>query len=808
MQDLDVLSDRLTKERATLSALRADYIALADGRFHWLSTLCLFLRTLVGGARSGDVYAVWSRDLGVDARAGLRAELDDAGAAAIERCGRALKTERLRLSRLRADYASVTRSRFHALRMLWFSCKAVFGGVSPRDSFAAWSPAIPVGTGISAPQSLVGAPSEEGRDDWYTSDSGSHAFRDAALAPTSGQDFIWLGIIDYNYRIQRPQHLAAELASSGNRVFYVSIQFETTDGSGRFRVEDEPRPGVFVVRLRLAGTPPSNIYGGFSEEQVRDIQEALDELVEVLSISSPTVVVEYPSWYRVAVGIAGATVVHDCLDYVGGFSNVPPSIVDLERELITNADLVVTTSEPLAQHVAELRQSVVIRNAADVAFFARAAKARLARTAATRPVVGYFGAIAEWYEVEWVRRCAEQRPEWDFELIGATVGADVAELEALPNVRLLGEQPYASLPEHLARFDVAIIPFRVSELTKCTNPVKLYEYMAAGKPVVASALPEVVAATSLVYVAHDANEFEAQVAMALAEDSPALRKARQRWASEHTWGSRASDLLGALEATSPTVSVVILAYNNWRFTVACLHSVLTFSDYPRLEVVVVDNASTDETALELKRMRQRDSRIKVVRNRANVGFSAGNNAGIRASSGEYVVLLNNDTYVTLGWVRDLIRPLQQDREIGLVGPLSNNIGNEQKVKINYQDMQGMATAARRFVRGRPRQRYATDNLAFFCVAIRREVIERVGLLDEDYGRGFFEDDDYCQRVRLVGYRIVIADDVFVHHHLSASFNVLGVEEKEAQMARNRAIYELRWGPWKPHAYRAAPGFGG
>ena len=163
--------------------------------------------------------------------------------------------------------------------------------------------------------------------------------------------------------------------------------------------------------------------------------------------------------------------------------------------------------------------------------------------------------------------------------------------------------------------------------------------------------------------------------------------------------------------------------------------------------------------------------------------------------------------MTQGWVRDLIRPMQRDPQIGLAGPLTNNIGNEQKVQIAYDGMQDMGVQALRFVRHRLRRRFATANLAFFCVAIRRDVIDKVGLLDEAFGLGFFEDDDYCRRVEKAGYKMVVVDDVFVHHHLSASFNALGAERKRLQMERNKAIYEARWGSWKPHRYRDEAGFG-
>ena len=95
-------------------------------------------------------------------------------------------------------------------------------------------------------------------------------------------------------------------------------------------------------------------------------------------------------------------------------------------------------------------------------------------------------------------------------------------------------------------------------------------------------------------------------------------------------------------------------------------------------------------------------------------------------------------------------------------------------------------------------------VAFFCAAMPRAVHETVGGLDEDFGIGFFEDDDYCRRVSDAGWHVGCADDVFVHHHLSASFDQLKSEARQALFEKNKAIYEAKWGPWIPHVYRNAP----
>jgi hypothetical protein len=630
-------------------------------------------------------------------------------------------------------------------------------------------------------------------------------FADASRKIGTGHDVIWLSVIDWHFRIQRPQHLATNLAKMGARILYISLAFEAADAMGRFRIVAAPHPGVFEIQMRLAGKRSEKLYQGLSDAAVRELQLGLDEVIAMLGVRAPIVLVEHPAWHNVACGIAGATVVYDCLDLATGFSGAAKSLAAAEAAMLAGTDLAVAASQPLAEHIAPQRSSIVIRNAADVDFFAQGFTDWVA---GEHPVIGYFGAIADWFAIEWIEFCAAERPHWDFRLMGRTDGCDISRAAKLPNVRFYGETPYQDLPLLLRDFDVAIIPFKLVELTRCTNPVKLYEYMAAGKPVVAARLPEVVEATDLVYIADDPRAFMDRIAEALAEDSPDLRARRQEWSREHTWQSRARQLAQAIDESFPLVSVIVLTFNNWEYTKTCLFSVRGWSDYPNLEIIVVDNASTDETRDQLRDLERQDDRIRIILNDTNRGFGGGNNVGLRAARGDYVILLNNDTFVTRGWVRDLIRPMQLDPRIGLTGPLTNDIGNEQKVKLAYRTMQDMEERARRYVRGRLRQTFEVGNLAFFCVAIRRSVLDEVGLIDEVYGLGYFEDDDYCQRARQANYRLVIADDVFVHHHHSVSFDTLDVVGwKAEQMARNRLIFEERWGPWQPHRYRDEPGFG-
>jgi GT2 family glycosyltransferase/glycosyltransferase involved in cell wall biosynthesis len=621
------------------------------------------------------------------------------------------------------------------------------------------------------------------------------------------RDLIVFSIIDWDFRIQRPQHLASEFARLGWRVFYLSVHFDelTNPDAGRFHIRANPAPGVFEIKLRCRH-PHQSIYEGISDPDRRaELMAAVLDMADVIRLRSPIAFIQFPTWLPFAGALRGATIVQDCLDHLAGFSNISQLAIEFEDRLTELADVTVTSSQHLHELVGRTRPNAIVRNAAEVSYFMQ--RPATVRDLGKRPVIGYYGAISDWFDTAIVEYCARKHPDWNFVLVGSTEGADLGTLPSLPNVTFTGEQPYAVLTEYLYAFDVCIIPFKIVELIKATNPVKVYEYLCAGKPVVATAMPEVeLLPQELVYVAKSPQDFARLVRKALKEDGERLAETRRSWAQGQSWAVRTRRYRSIIEKAQPCVSVIILCYNNLSFTKACLESVIQLTDYANLEIILVDNCSTDGTPEYLSGLPMGPD-LKVVLNEENLGFAGGNNVGMRKATGEYVILLNNDTFVTPGWVTDMIRHFRLSPDVGMVGPVTNMIGNEQKIKIAYADMEEMQRQALAFTSRRRFRSHQVRNLAFFCVAISRTVMERVGLLDDAFRLGFFEDDDYCQRVMESGYRLVVADDVFVHHHLSASFNAIGNEKKQQLMLANKAIYERKWGEWIPHGYRDDPEFG-
>jgi hypothetical protein len=343
--------------------------------------------------------------------------------------------------------------------------------------------------------------------------------------------------------------------------------------------------------------------------------------------------------------LPNSRVIYDCIDHHEGFDNTAKGILSLERALFRYADLTVATSEWLYRAVGEhTKRRALIRNAGNFDHFSRQPEVRYSDPQ-SRQIIGYYGAIAEWFDQELIEAVAKRFPECCILLVGADTVNARARLGRLPNIKFMGEVSYKALPHYLYAFDVCLLPFKVIPLTLATNPVKVYEYLSAGKPVVSVDLPEMRQFGELVRVAADRSDFLSSIADVLTTSGNSLLISdRQAFASGQTWKHRAETLIFHIEIATdePKVSVVVVTYNNLDLTRACLASLDEHSNYPELEIIVVDNASTDGTTEFLSKWAGTGSNRRIILNGDNRGFAAANNQGLAAATGEYLVILNNE----------------------------------------------------------------------------------------------------------------------------------------------------------------------
>ncbi len=615
-------------------------------------------------------------------------------------------------------------------------------------------------------------------------------------------DVVVFGVIGWAFRIQRPQQLALELARRGHRLFYLAPGFIEARTPGYSITRIDASLPLYEVRLHAHGR--LSIYNGApAAGQAERLLASLQELLHDVAIGANIAIVDHPGWVDLAAALPRSRLVYDCMDNHHGFAQAGTQLPADERRLVEWADTVIVTSNVLHESMHDQHRHVaMVRNACDPAHFANTPRAT-----GTRPVIGYFGAMAEWFDVELLRHAAKDLAHCDFVLVGDDTAGVRDRLDDLRNVRFTGEVPYADLPQHVGAMDVLVIPFVIDELTLATNPVKAYEALAAGKPVVATAMPELMNThlAPFVRIATCATTFVHQIAAALAEAHvPELRDARVRFANEQSWQHRAAALEAAIaSAPRPKVCAIVVSWNGVDLTRRCLRSLLDDPAAVDLEVIVVDNHSTDATPALLDEI-EADPRVRTIRNADNLGFAAACNQGLAAGAErdpELLVILNNDIVVTPGWALTLHRHVRRDPSIGLIGPVTNNIGNEARIETAYRDLDAMLQEQAMLTGKAAGRTFDIRVLAFFCVAIPRDVYTQVGGLDTNFGTGFFEDDDYCQRVRDIGRRIVCAEDVFVHHELSASFDKIDQGERQRLFERNKAYYESKWGPWQRHSYR-------
>lgn len=252
----------------------------------------------------------------------------------------------------------------------------------------------------------------------------------------------------------------------------------------------------------------------------------------------------------------------------------------------------------------------------------------------------------------------------------------------------------------------------------------------------------------------------------------------------------------------PKISILILTYNNLAISQMCLHSIYCNTTYQNFEVIVVDNASSDETPQWLNEFKKTHTNMKVILNSNNRGFAGGNNQAAKEATGQYLLFLNNDTIVTRGWLEKFFKHIRNDPRIGLIGPVTNATGNEARIPVDYclpSEMESFAVDLADKMAGRY---FDIRMLAFFCVMTRKDQFEAIGGLDERYGVGMFEDDDLARRYQEKGYRVVCAEDVFIHHFHGASFGKLDSNIYNQLFEENRRKYEQKWGnPWQPYQFR-------
>ncbi|OLP66715.1 hypothetical protein BACPU_00740 [Bacillus pumilus] len=250
-------------------------------------------------------------------------------------------------------------------------------------------------------------------------------------------------------------------------------------------------------------------------------------------------------------------------------------------------------------------------------------------------------------------------------------------------------------------------------------------------------------------------------------------------------------------------SIVMLTYNELHLTKQCIDSIKRHTPSDQYELIIVDNASTDGTKEYVRELKN----VTVIENEENQGFAKGCNQGAKKATGDSLLFLNNDTMVTENWLPPLKEALFASKTIGMVGPVSNYVSGPQLVQPSYTDVKELSSFAKKHTAAQKGKRTYVHRLVGFCLLVKRELIEDVGLFDERFVYGSFEDDDLCVRSLLKGYQLQIVHDSFVHHHGHATFRANQETNLSALFAENRLRFLEKWGMdlnlITPHPYFAS-----
>lgn len=315
-----------------------------------------------------------------------------------------------------------------------------------------------------------------------------HAPHASPLSAAHEAPVICFSHLRWDFVLQRPQHLMMRLARTRSVWFWEEpiptdhhlpyLEFHAFEGTT-----------VQAIRPRIpAAADPAN--------HLRILRMLCDQFLQVTGISIPILWFYTPQMWPIARHINNTAVVYDCMDELSAFDQADPALPKRERELMAVADVVFTGGQSLYAAKRHLHDNIhAFPSSVDSAHFLRA-RCGLPepqdQTAIPRPRLGYYGVIDERLDLSLIRDLARGRPDWQIVMVGPVVKIDPARLPHAPNIHWLGQKSYAELPDYLSGWDVALMPFAINAATRHISPTKTPEYLAGGKQVVSTSVPDVV----------------------------------------------------------------------------------------------------------------------------------------------------------------------------------------------------------------------------------------------------------------------------------------------------------------------------
>ena len=385
-------------------------------------------------------------------------------------------------------------------------------------------------------------------------------------------DIVYLYCPTWDNPVQLSKHhMARYWAGEGHRVLYVEtppnpLSFltrrqEATHLWRRYRRGPDQVAENLWVHTFFYPLPYRGSRLGFGGTWVNTFNQAfirpqMQSVLDRLGFRQPVFLLGCCHGLPLANGVRNSLLAYHCSDDYTLIDGFPESFPQLEEDLIRRSDLVIATAEELRQSRLRLNPNTfTVTNGAQIEHFLTTQAPEMSAApeldSLSGPVAGFVGSISSWIDQDWIVEAARQLPDWNFVFIGP-IHTDVSRLKTLPNLHFLGPRPYKEIPRYLRRFDVATLPFEITDFTRRVSPIKVYEYLAAGIPIVASRLPDLEIIREHIALVDNAAGYAQALPRVLAEETPEARRQRMEESKNHSWEARFRQLDLLLEQALET----------------------------------------------------------------------------------------------------------------------------------------------------------------------------------------------------------------------------------------------------------------
>lgn len=402
----------------------------------------------------------------------------------------------------------------------------------------------------------------------------------------------------------------------------------------------------------------------------------------------------------------------------------------------------------------------------------------------------YYGSLwGTWFDWDTIFKVAKTFPTYRINLIGDYRCVIEKVKDAPDNVKFLGLKSQTELPAYLAHSDFAILPFKVDNIGKYVSPLKIFEYIAMGKRVIATKLPDIAGYPNVDYV-DTASDWEHVLRKAPHPDL----KLVDSFVAQNNWFDRVSKLLAAVDPKNAEscsskfakdLSIIILNYNNSNVIFRCIDSLLRFGPRYRYEIVIIDNQSTDGSYEKLRRVYKDNSKVRIYRNTKN-GCSSGRNLGVEKSTKNYILFLDSDQWATNPyWLDNYFELFQKNPDklaIGWGAGWFNNQMYSYKIAESYP----FAYIPPKYI--------GTTDIGYIGTAgflIKKSLFLKIGGFDEAYDPTCYEDTDLSLSIRHAGGETIYSKALGVGH-LPHQTTKSGTKEHAALLKQKGDYFVAKW----------------